>query len=174
NISHDLRGVAGGSSAAGEENVYPVTVRRVGADNLLHYTWMSDDDPGTALQPAGTPRPVHMSRIMYDALDLTPGVIPFRLGPAGSGEERQEVLAAVLAPNPATEVAELRLELARAGEVTVTLRDVMGRVVTRPVTRQFGAGSQRLVLPVQPLGPGVYLCEVRGAGGSVVRRLVRQ
>jgi hypothetical protein len=67
-------------------------------------------------------------------------------------------------PNPATDYVQL--ELPQPGSATVTLRDLMGRVVVAPIEL---ATRQALYLPAS-LAAGVYLLEVRQGAETAVRR----
>lgn len=79
-------------------------------------------------------------------------------------------------PNPSTAPAPLRLLLQteRSGEVRLTLRDALGRVVTQQ-TAQVGAGATTLPLEAGAgLATGVYLLHVRQGEQQQVLKLVRQ
>ena len=79
-------------------------------------------------------------------------------------------------PNPSTAPAPLRLLLQteRSGEVRLTLRDALGRVVTQQ-TAQVGAGATTLPLEAGAgLATGVYLLHVCQGEQQQVLKLVRQ
>ncbi|RZL16177.1 MAG: T9SS type A sorting domain-containing protein [Hymenobacter sp.] len=71
-------------------------------------------------------------------------------------------------PNPATDY--VRLDLPQPGHTTVTLRDLMGRVVLASVEL---ATRQPLYLPAS-LGAGIYLLEVRQGAATAVRRFEKK
>ncbi len=78
--------------------------------------------------------------------------------------------ALALAPNPARGSARLGVTLAEAGEVRVTLADVLGRAVLA-LDRTLGAGPQTLPLDLSGLSPGVYVARVVTATGAATQTL---
>ncbi|TGE20528.1 T9SS type A sorting domain-containing protein [Hymenobacter aquaticus] len=78
-------------------------------------------------------------------------------------------LAVSVYPNPSTGTATLDLTGLPAGECTVQLTDLTGRVL-----QQFtAAGAQEQPLNLQQLAPGAYLLQVRGQAGPLVFPVVR-
>lgn len=77
-----------------------------------------------------------------------------------------------ISPNPAREAMELRLALAKAGELQLTLLDPAGRSVYAETLRvAAGEFSQRLQLPAG-LSPGIYLLRLRSDGETATRKVV--
>ena len=74
-------------------------------------------------------------------------------------------LALSVGPNPAGRAAMLRLALAEAATVRVTVADALGRTVLA-LDRALAAGSHALPLDVSRLAPGVYVARVAAAGGG--------
>ncbi|MDO7873381.1 T9SS type A sorting domain-containing protein [Hymenobacter sp. ASUV-10] len=73
----------------------------------------------------------------------------------------------LLYPNPARGSATLLPVVAGATRATVTLRDVLGRVVLS----QTAAGAA-LTLPLAGLAPGVYAVRAQLGSTSISKRLV--
>jgi photosystem II stability/assembly factor-like uncharacterized protein len=67
---------------------------------------------------------------------------------------------ATIAPNPAADVALLRLDAGGAERVTIAISDVLGRRRVTLVEELAAHGPTTLRLPLTGLEPGAYLCEV--------------
>ncbi len=79
-------------------------------------------------------------------------------------------------PNPAEYEATIAFSLAQAGPVRLEIRNLYGALVhTIADGRILAAGRQQLVLPLQSLSSGAYLCTVQSASGigSVQLRVLR-
>lgn len=82
------------------------------------------------------------------------------------------------APNPFRGAGAVEFELARAGEVSLSLYDTRGRHVRRLVDRRhYAAGSHRIAWDGadqggRPLPSGVYLLRAESAGDARAERLV--
>jgi hypothetical protein len=98
----------------------------------------------------------------------TGGVPPADIGPAPAGR-----LALTAGPNPAREATTLRLHLPRAGEVSLRVCDVGGRVVAVPLERAWRpAGARQVPLMTADWHPGLYLCRLTLDGTTARARLV--
>jgi hypothetical protein len=67
-------------------------------------------------------------------------------------------------PNPARDRTTLHWRLAAPGRVRITLFDVAGREVARPVDARFDAGTHQATLATHGLRPGVYRCRLEANG----------
>lgn len=76
------------------------------------------------------------------------------------GQEENVLEEAVLFPNPADRVAELRFTAQESGDVNVTVMDMNGRAVAE-VSENVGAGVQSIELDVANLPTGVYMVKVQ-------------
>ncbi len=80
----------------------------------------------------------------------------------------------LVVPNPATDDAQVVLNVTKAGQVEVDLVDVLGRTLSTLHQGVMSAGEQRLKLPVAGLSPGAYFVRMQQNGSSkVVRFMVR-
>jgi hypothetical protein len=75
-------------------------------------------------------------------------------------------------PNPFRTGTAVRLQLARAAEVRVTLFDPMGRRVATLAEGRLPPGGHVLQVPAGPLGAGLYLVGCEADGRSSALRLV--
>ena len=64
-------------------------------------------------------------------------------------------------PNPVTREGVITLDVPDASVVAVTVYDMLGREVSRPVDRELGAGTHRVPFDVSSLSPGVYVLVMR-------------
>ena len=90
-----------------------------------------------------------------------------------AGEDASEAAALALSvgPNPARAAATVRYTLAAPAAVRVTVVDVLGRAVARPVDGARAAGPHAEALGVAGLPAGVYAVRLEVDGRTVVRRL---
>lgn len=100
------------------------------------------------------------------AVVLTRGVVT-----AGPGELLPTEFALIgTAPNPARDVATLRVDLPQTAEVTVEVYDVMGRRVLTTPSVTLGSGSNRTVsLGLGGLASGTYLYRVSAQMGDATK-----
>ena len=75
-------------------------------------------------------------------------------------------------PNPATTQLQVRYALATAGDVRITLHDLLGRDVARLVSGEQGAGEHRARLDTSGLAAGVYVLRMTAPGGFAEARRV--
>ncbi len=76
-------------------------------------------------------------------------------------------------PNPATGLARAYFESSEAGEIRLSVYDVLGREVLTLVDEPVGPGTQRTVpIDTEHLASGVYLVKLEGRGEVQVKQLV--
>jgi hypothetical protein len=76
-----------------------------------------------------------------------------------------------LAPNPATNRAELSFELLKASAVRVDVVDALGRTVATPANGNLAAGVQHVAINTADLAGGIYSITIRTAEGSLTKHL---
>ncbi|MEM1055349.1 MAG: endonuclease/exonuclease/phosphatase family protein [Bacteroidota bacterium] len=77
------------------------------------------------------------------------------------------------APNPFVGQTSFRIDMARLGDVTVEVFDVLGRRMARPFAGRLAAGIHHLPFDGSALAPGTYLFRVTTDEGSAGGRMVR-
>jgi hypothetical protein len=75
-------------------------------------------------------------------------------------------------PNPASEMASIRLTILQPSPVSIQLYDMTGRVVREIAQHDMHTGEHQLSINTATLGQGVYLLRVNSDGQSQVRKLV--
>lgn len=75
-------------------------------------------------------------------------------------------------PNPIVETLNLQVELAEATDVTVTIADLTGRVITYEVREGFSNGLLTYQLP--QLASGTYLARIATKQGTLTKKFVVQ
>ena len=92
----------------------------------------------------------------------------------GIGEGDEEVcyslLCGPLHPNPTTGITSLQFSLAAVSYVEISLFEISGRLVERPVSGQYAAGTHAAFFLVS--SPGIYLVRISSDNHSEVRRFV--
>jgi hypothetical protein len=74
-------------------------------------------------------------------------------------------------PNPATRAATVGFSLPEAGRATLTLFDLAGREVLKPLDRELAAGGHEYEVDVSTLAPGVYVYRLEAGGRATTKRL---
>jgi len=78
-----------------------------------------------------------------------------------------------ISPNPATRMATVAFETARAGQTSLSVYDLQGSLVRNVVDDQhLGAGQHSVILPVDGLPSGYYLLRLVQEGTVVNRAMV--
>ncbi len=179
NISRDLRGIPDGAAAQNtEESVYPSAVHTL-QNNFIHYQWMADFEPGTALQ--GTPVDAEVENaIGYDRLDVTavnwrtPVIVtPTAVVTATAADVATTVADASVAPNPTTGISTLSLTLKQAANATVIVRNPLGQEVLRVPAGNLHTGLNTINLDLSGQAAGVYFYTVSADSFLLTRRVVK-
>lgn len=86
--------------------------------------------------------------------DLVPKGPP---SPTSIAEISKEVSNIRIYPNPVQSEANIQFDMKKSGSVSLSVVDLMGRVVKRDNYSNFGVGSQEILLNVSDLSTGSYL-----------------
>jgi hypothetical protein len=85
-----------------------------------------------------------------------------------AGESRPTL---AVSPNPARGSVALSFSLPTAGHVRLTLLDVSGREIARPVDREFDPGAHQVAWPTAA-APGIYFARLQSRAGIRTTRFV--
>ncbi len=171
-ISRDIEMIADGAAAAnGEESMFPSAHHFVEND-MIHYQWMSDFEPGTALQ--GDPvDDENENAVMYDRINVAalswadPAPLSVR------GDLPANVISTSVAPNPTTGKTTLHLNLKQDARATITVRNVLGQEVLRVAATSLTAGANTVSLDLSAQSAGVYFYTVSSDKFSLTQRVVK-
>jgi hypothetical protein len=86
-------------------------------------------------------------------------------------QARESRLMLAVSPNPARGSVALSFSLLTAGHVRLTLLDVSGREVARPVDREFDPGAHQVAWPTAA-APGIYFARLQSRAGIRTSRFV--
>lgn len=75
------------------------------------------------------------------------------------------------APNPTSTTTTLQVDVPETQSVTVTVYDVMGRQIARPVDGPLRPGVHRVQVDVSGLSSGVYLTRMKAGSFTATRRI---
>ncbi|MEI7725269.1 MAG: fibronectin type III domain-containing protein [Bacteroidota bacterium] len=78
-------------------------------------------------------------------------------------------------PNPFTSVTTLNYEVMSPQHIAITVTDLYGQTVCRPVDQDLNPGRYTLELPGtgRELSPGIYFLQLKGAHSTAIIRLVK-
>ena len=80
--------------------------------------------------------------------------------PASVGRETSSAFKLAVAPNPMVESGEIRFTLPRAGRVELTITDIRGRVLARPLDAALTAGEHTVSFDAASLPNGTYMVDL--------------
>jgi hypothetical protein len=80
--------------------------------------------------------------------------------PAGVERESSAVFGLTVAPNPLAGRGAIRFTLPRAGHVELTITDLRGRVVARPLESTLGSGDHMVAFDAASLPSGTYMVDI--------------
>lgn len=75
-------------------------------------------------------------------------------------------------PNPFNPVTTISFVLEKSGYTTLTIFNLLGQVVARPIARQLAAGTHQYVFDASALPSGVYFYALESAGKVNVRKML--
>ena len=109
-----------------------------------------------------------MTKVEGIILNLIPTIMPSAVQEAAP-QQPLEVY-----PNPVSETATLQYRLDGTTPVSITVTDMMGRVVMRQDESVVSAGIHLSTLNVSELPAGLYLCQLRTPKGTQTVKFIRQ
>ncbi len=75
-------------------------------------------------------------------------------------------------PNPFQDEVKIEFDLSKSGYTELTIYDMMGNVMSKPVTAYLGSGNYNLTIHFNGLNAGVYLIKMSFNGKSVLHKLI--
>ncbi|MCB2206303.1 T9SS type A sorting domain-containing protein [bacterium] len=75
------------------------------------------------------------------------------------------------APNPVCSITRIPFTTETAGDVNLTVTDMLGRRVALPLEAYLPAGTHTVRFDASALGPGTYIYQLRSNGYSTARRM---
>ena len=86
--------------------------------------------------------------------------------------ENKNDLRISLSPNPSDENVTLAFVLEQSGNATISVYDIAGREIQKPVNEQFSQGKQQRIINTENFAPGAYFVQISVNGQSVISRLI--
>ncbi|MCB1058813.1 MAG: T9SS type A sorting domain-containing protein [Calditrichaeota bacterium] len=142
-------GVVGGNGTTSSEHHYSVTDNSAG--NGSYYYMLQGFDVNGSVQEYGT-------AYVEGVVETAPVVETFGL--LGNY------------PNPFNPSTNIRFSLAETSDITLTVYDVQGRIVTELANGTVEAGVHELSFDASGLTSGVYFAQLSGSFGSDVMKMV--
>jgi hypothetical protein len=145
-----------------DESFYPVIVPKT-PEGEAHLLYNNDGTPGTALDEE---HDYQENRMTYMKIQI----------PVGINEEPQVEETTVISqiyPNPGSDYFFLDLEMREAGEVEVTITDMLGREMQRQYLGYVGVGYQNLKVTYNFNEKGVYIINIKVNDREFTRRVIK-
>ena len=76
-------------------------------------------------------------------------------------------------PNPFFEHTEIEFQIQEAGDVSVTVYDQTGHIISTVMNGYLNAGTHRLLFDASELKAGVYILQVNSSGGIVREKMIK-
>ena len=116
-------------------------------------------------QGTNTAVPAVVAEALYDGSDHIPVTMKIAVDAhLGVEDNEAQSLYASVAPNPATDLAQVHFFNPAQGQVQFELYSLQGQLLQRE-TAIFGEGSQQFELPLQDITKGFYLLRIKHEGG---------
>ena len=77
-------------------------------------------------------------------------------------------------PNPMTASAQINLQVANAGDYSVLMTDVTGKLIATIYSGELNIGAHQFEIERQSINPGVYLIQIDNGQGRLVQKLIVQ
>lgn len=167
-----------------------ITTAKYVTDGIIHTLYLHDYAAGSAVASSGPEGPTSNNDMIYMRIPV--GDIPttplqeiwaFRSDSTGFpnigaiGDERAEVPQGFMLhqnyPNPFNPTTNIQFDLAKSGNVSLTVFDVTGREVAALLDGEsLGAGVHTVSFDGAGLASGVYFSKLEMSGTSMTRKMV--
>ncbi|MDQ3110081.1 MAG: T9SS type A sorting domain-containing protein [Bacteroidota bacterium] len=153
------------SPDAAMEKVYPSMARKV--TSSCHIAYLRDQIPGHGVFATGTTDADNMDQVH----EWVYANVPVDDIVAGVNETPANVSAVEVYPNPANTSANVKIKLANAQEVTVSVYNTTGQLVSSQV-KNLSAGISMIALDVANLPSGIYFINVTEGTSTISKKLI--
>lgn len=155
------------------ENNFPC-ISKVTDDNI-HVIFQQDDFPGTSLQnnnDGGYTHPNGLNKIQYVTVPKSE-ILNNEIGILSTNEVKAKKVFVIgqNAPNPFNETSEVTIYLKAASNLTVTVTDVLGNVLSTENLGVKGTGNHNITLNGRDLASGMYFYTISTEEFSVTKRM---
>lgn len=156
------------------ENTFPCVAKR--SNEFLHLIFQQDNIPGTFLQNnANGTHPNEINEIKYAAVP-TSAILNNEIGQNTLGEEKITKKAEVFVvsqnqPNPFFGSTDVVVYLQSGAETTLTVTDLMGKVINQGSLGILPAGNSRVSIDGNGLQPGLYFYTLSTPEHSVTKKM---
>jgi hypothetical protein len=159
---------------SGKENVFASCAKR--ADNFLHFIYQEDALPGTNLQNNGktNTHPNDENNIVYRAVPLTDilnGTIGDIAGVNKVFNDPKIFFVSQNQPNPFNSETQAFLYMRDGSDITLTITDMTGRVLSSKDLGYFAAGNNSISIDGSGLNAGLYLYTISNDQYSITKKM---
>ncbi len=159
---------------SGKENVFASCAKR--ADNFLHFIYQEDALPGTNLQNNGktNTHPNDENNIVYRAVPLTDilnGTIGDIAGVNKVFNDPKIFFVSQNQPNPFNSETQAFLYMRDGSDITLTISDITGRVLSSKDLGYFAAGNNSISIDGSGLNAGLYLYTISNDLYSITKKM---
>jgi hypothetical protein len=159
---------------SGKENVFASCAKR--ADNFLHFIYQEDALPGTNLQNNGktNTHPNDENNIVYRAVPLTDilnGTIGDIAGVNKVFNDPKIFFVSQNQPNPFNSETQAFLYMRDGSDITLTITDMTGRVLSSKDLGYFAAGNNSISIDGSGLNAGLYLYTISNDLYSITKKM---
>jgi hypothetical protein len=150
------------------EDMFPAAINRVGADGMLDIIWIADNTPGNSTWPSGQAHEREIASVMHYSIP-TASVV------ASARENLLSAAKVMMYPNPVDHVTTLKVSFEKPANVSVIVRDILGKELIRTGDQFINANEEELIqLDLSALKPGVYMYTIQAGEQSLSRKLVKR
>lgn len=156
------------------EGVYGAMAKDV--DGFIHLFVQTDGSPGNGLSGT-TPDPQSGSAdILYkkipvaDVNTCTSTLVPCVL--TSVQEQAASISSMVLYPNPASTVANLELNVAKKGKVSVKIYNVTGQIISEITNQEYAAGKYNINVNLEKMQSGIYMIQMISDNTTSTKKMI--
>ena len=91
----------------------------------------------------------------------------------GVNELNSQVTSASIYPNPTSTSSTVEFNLATSSEVSMTVNDLSGKVVSERNLGQLNAGANSSIINTEAFTNGIYYVTVKSNGSAVTKKLIK-